>query len=64
MEIGNIATKYFQKLFHSSNPNLRDIRDVVDCSEIELAVKSLSPNKAPGRDGANASYYQGYWDIG
>lgn len=34
-----------------------------DRSEIEIAIKSLSPNKAPGSNGAHASFYQGYWDT-
>lgn len=32
-------------------------------SEIEMAMKSLSPSKAPGIDGTHASFYQAYWEV-
>lgn len=32
-------------------------------SEIEVAMKSLSPSKAPGNDGTHASFYQSYWKV-
>lgn len=81
-EIEEIATKYFQDLFKSSNPSRRDMEEVTDCIsyriskqqrmeldqpysqvEIEAAMKSLSPIKAPVIDDTYASFFQNYWEV-
>lgn len=41
----------------------RDMERPFNKAEVEVAVKSMNPNRAPGLDGVHALFYQKYWEI-
>lgn len=78
-EIQGIITKYFENIFSASNTEERlsdriVFKQVAEAqkhallspiieSEVKAVVFAMHPNKAPGMDGLNPSFFQAYWDI-
>lgn len=77
--LGDLIGRYYENLFQSSEVNCGEVLEGVNrrissvqnekliedftAEEVKNAIFSMHPDKSPGPDGMNPTFYQRFWEI-